>query len=160
MGTLSKLALFLVFLSAAIIFIRHSSLALRPALPGNMPAQSSFLQTGFNLQVNEPEGEWVACGQDAEQNTNFCRVSDARGIIVYQGDFLPLRAQGPLPTDQLEVATLRDAKFWVKSPSQAAPIPVIPLRNGQVLVPAGDREALVDRWATHSEEFQSIASGQ
>ena len=92
MGTLTKLAVSVVVVSAAVVFVRHSATALRPSLPRDMPSQSRFLQTGFNLQVNEPEGEWVACGQDADQQTNFCRISDAHGIIVFQGR-LPARAQ-------------------------------------------------------------------
>ena len=37
-------------------------------------------------------------------------------------------------------------------PAEQSLVPVIPLADGQILVPAHDRLALIERWAKHPDE--------
>lgn len=122
-----------------------------------MPANSYFLQSGYNLQRNEPIGQWIACRPDPGQGADLCRVTDHTGQVIFQGDYLPLHGAEALPAEELQVATgevLND--LWVRGPAESGPVPVIPLANGKILVPAADADALADRWARNPDELHRI----
>ena len=93
---------------------------------------------------------------DYPQQTNWCRVTDAKGDVVYEGDYLPLHGLAPLSLDNLQVGRADPDKLWVKGPVEGGPVPVIPLVSGDVLVPAADREALATRWAQNPAELQAL----
>ena len=137
--------------------VRHGGMSMRPALPADMPAQASFLQSGYDISRLEPRGSWIACGTDHRQETNWCRVTDARGDVVYEGDYLPLHGQAPLPLEKIELSRADPDKLWITGPVEGGPVPVFPLANGNVLVPAADRDALATRWAQNPSELRAIA---
>ena len=85
--------------------------------------------------------------------SDWCRVTDQKGIVLYQGDFLPTASTtSPVGNDQLKVSSRRiRSKMWVHGPVEGGPVPAIPLTNGTVLVPASDRYALLQRWANDSD---------
>jgi hypothetical protein len=156
MRTSNKFAVVLLFVVGTILILRHANLAIQPALPSDMPRGAHFIPVGYDLQHLEPKGDWIACSTDTERNTDFCRVTDAIGEVVYQGDFMPFGSSVPLPADQLQVARINVEHLWVQGPAEAGPVPVIPLLNGQVLVPADDSEALADRWMNNPLELRQI----
>jgi len=122
-----------------------------------MPANAQFLQSGFDVAKNEPEGEWVACRSDAAQNANFCRVTDPHGIVIYQGDFVSVSASQPVPDRDLKVSSREEEKnLWIDGPTEKGPVPVIPLANGQVLTPIADQPALAARWSNDPDELQRL----
>jgi hypothetical protein len=156
MRTSNKLAAVLLFVVGTILILRHANLAIQPALPRDMPRGADFVPVGYDLQHLEPKGVWIACSTDTERNADFCRVTDATGEVVYQGDFMPLGSFTPLPADQLQVARINVEHLWIQGPAEAGPVPVIPLRNGAVLVPEADSEALADRWLNNPLELRQI----
>jgi hypothetical protein len=156
MRTSNKAAVILLSVVGTILILRHANLAIQPALPRDMPRGADFVPVGYDLQHLESRGEWIACSTDTAQNADFCRVTDARGEVVYQGDFMPLGSFTPLPADQLQVARINAEHLWVQGPAENGPVPAIPLLNGAVLVPADDSEALADRWINNPLELRQI----
>ena len=150
--------LILVALVAITFLVRHGMMAMRPSRPSDMPADSTFVQSGYDIGRNEFQGNWVACGADREQQTNWCRVTDNRGDVLFQGDFVPLTGGSAVSPQALIVGTVQPEKLWVHGPAEDAPVPVIPLAGGTLLVPVADREALSDRWSSHPEEFAGLAA--
>lgn len=159
MSIFTKLFLFLFAIAASGMVLSHGLTALDADLPGDMPANSRFVQTGYDLLKNEPKGEWVACRAYAASNADYCRVTDAKGIVVYQGSFVLSRTASAATDDQLNIAPANTRFLWVNGPVEGAPVPVIPLGNGDLLVPAADRDALVDRWSSNPEELHQIQGG-
>ena len=152
----NKIAFVLLAVIAAFLLIRHAGMAVQPALPKDMPAGAHFVESGYDLQHNEAKGDWIACSTDSAQNADFCRVTDAQGEVVYQGDFLPFNSEQPIPADQLQVARISADHLWIQGPAESGPVPVIRLVNGAVLVPAADSEALADRWNSNPAELRHI----
>ena len=157
MNALTKVLLFLCAVFATVLLIRHGDRALHASTPQDMPADSRFFQTSFDVRRNEAKGEWIACRVDAATASDWCRVTDARGIVVFEGDFTPLSRPTPLPNSQLKVAVQPGAnRLWVEGPAESAPVPVIPLESGDWLVPSQDRDALLDRWASNPQELRQL----
>ena len=126
------------------------------AVPKDMPSNAKFLQSGFEVSTNEPLGNWVACSLHPAESVDWCRVTDQKGTVVYQGDFLPVNSTQPLPDAELIVMSANPKKIWVHGPVEDGPVPAIPLTSGSVLVPASDRYALMQRWASDSTEYDSV----
>jgi hypothetical protein len=158
MNTSSRLAVALLVSVGLVVAVKQGATALRPALPKDMPVGSHFIQSGYDLQRNEPTGDWIACSADAEQNADFCRVTDAHGNVIFQGDFLPVNSSRPVPAENLRFAAEDPRHLWVKGPVEQGPVPVIPLANGQLLVPAADSGPLADRWARDPDELTRLAT--
>jgi len=138
------------------LLMRHANQATHASLPSDMPAGSQFVQSGYDVTRNEPTGDWVACRLDEGRDADFCRVTDARGDVVFQGDFLPMRGFEPVSSADLKMGALDAQRLWVQGPSEEGPIPVIALANGKVLVPAADNVALADRWDRDPDERQRV----
>ncbi len=155
MSAFTKGVLCIVAIVGGYFLIVHGTRALNASLPKDMPRDADFIQTGYDLDHNEAKGQWIACRDDHENNNDFCRVTDPRGTVVYQGAFEPFDYPAALPNDQLRVAT-RFSNIWVNGPSEHGPVPVIPLRNGKLLVPVQDRDALADRWSHNPEELRQL----
>jgi hypothetical protein len=83
---------------------------------------------------------------------HLCRVTDPQGLVIYQGEFLPVDGSPPLSPDQLRVATSGNANIWVEGPFGEGPLPAIPLANGRVLVPGADAYALAARWRQNPDD--------
>jgi hypothetical protein len=149
-----------VFIACGVVLlVRHARTEMQVAVPRDMPQNAKFLQSGFDVNTNEPLGNWVACTLHDADGSDWCRVTDQKGIVLYQGDFLPTATTSPVGNDQLKVSTIDPKKMWVHGPVEGGPVPAIPLTNGAVLVPASDRYALLQRWASDSAEFDIIREG-
>jgi hypothetical protein len=134
----------------------RANLALMPALPSDMPANSRFMLTGYDLDHNESRGEWVACHPDGGVGESFCRVSDARGTVIYQGNFLPVRDLTKASASPLAGEAETGELLWLKGPTEGMPIPAIPMSDGSVLIPRDDRDALLDRWRRFPEDWKRL----
>ncbi len=156
----NQVIVFVLAVAGIFLVVRHGDMASHPALPTDMPRGSNFVPSGYDVSRLEAKGQWVACSTDTAQNTDFCRVTDTRGNVVYQGDFLPLRSAEPLPADALKVASIKADRMWVEGPAEKGPVPVIPLANGALLVPAADNLALADRWQSNPAELKRIAGSE
>jgi hypothetical protein len=160
MRTSNKLAVTLLAVVGTILILSHANTAIHPTLPTDMPRGADFVPVGYDLSHLEAKGDWIACSTDTAQNADFCRITDARGEVVYQGDFMPLGGVEPVPANQLQVARINAEHLWVKGPAEGGPVPVIPLLNGEVLVPADDSEALADRWVNNPLELRQIQGAE
>jgi len=156
MTTAQRVAGFFFVTVAVILTIRHGAAALRPALPKDMPRDSQFVVSGYDLLHNEPKGDWIVCRPDLSEGANFCRVTDSHGMVIFQGDFLPVAGSRPVSQANLRVASADLDHIFVRGPAEGGLVPVIPLVDGQLLVPAADSIALADRWAKDPAERQRI----
>ncbi len=160
MTVTTKLVLSLFITAGTVMAVRHGADALKPVIPRDMPANSYFMQEGYDVERNEPTGDWIACRLDSTQNVDYCRVTDAHGNVIYQGDFLPVNGGAPLPASELKFALAADEKIWVTGPAEGSPVPILPLADGNILVPANDSYALANRWSNDPEELQRIQGEQ
>ncbi len=156
MNAITKTLLLVVAIFAGYFLVVHGDRALSASLPKDMPRDADFIQTGYDIDHNEARGQWIACRDNHEERNDFCRVTDARGTVVYQGAFAPYDYPNSLPNDQLKISSTA-SNIWVTGPAESGPIPVIPLQNGKLLVPLQDREALADRWSRNPTELHQIA---
>jgi hypothetical protein len=126
-----------------------------PARPDDMPEHSQFLPTGYDLEHNERQGTWVSCEPGEDTVDKQCRVTDTHGTVIFEGDFLPVRDVGSPSTSAS--AQLAPTKLgWVTGPVEGSPVPLIALTDGSLLVPRDDRDALIDRWNAHPDEWQKL----
>ena len=121
----SKIVLFALVLCAVILAVRHGGSAMQASLPKDMPENAHFLQSGYDINTNEAKGNWIACRVDAEQGVNWCRVTDAHGMVVFEGNYLPIDSSSPVPESELKIAA-------------DSPVQVVGERAGGVLAGAGD----------------------
>lgn len=156
MTGLKKACLAGIVLGVGVLGVRHASSALEASTPADMPADSQFLASGYDVEHNERQGDWVACRLDAAQGTDWCRVTDEVGHVVYQGAYLPVDSSVALAADQLQVIPVDPSRLWVTSPARQSPVPVLPLRSGKVLVPAEDEYALAQRWRADPREYNRV----
>ena len=153
----TKAVLFCCVALVVVTLILHGNQALDPALPKDMPADSRFMPSGYDLEHNERKGYWVACQPDGTGG-NFCRVTDAHGMVIFQGGFLPVK--GAQSVTEAGSTPAPGKLQWVDGPSEGAQVPIIPMSDGSVLVPRDDRDALLDRWNQHPEEWQRLEAPQ
>jgi len=145
----------LVLLAAGLFY--RANFSLDPSRPDNMPENSRFIPTGYDLEHNERKGTWVSCDSGSGAGDKLCRVTDPHGVVIFQGNFLPVRESGSLPGNGSEA--LAESKLgWVNGPLERSPVPVIPMTDGSMLVPRDDRDALIDRWNAHPDEWKKLRS--
>jgi hypothetical protein len=156
--TTQRRILYTVLLTGIIVILAlHGMTALQPALPPDMPTSSSFIQSGFNVARSEPLGNWISCREDADRSADSCRVTDNKGIVIFQGEFLSMSRSSSVPNSELKVANRTEARnLWIQGPSFTGPIPVIPLTNGDLLIPAEDSQVLRDRWNHDPDELSRL----
>ena len=157
MSVTSKLIVSCFAVLGVVLLVRHGASALTPAVPQGMP-NAVFIPAGYNPADNEMKGEWIACNNHPEEGTVHCRVTDGQGTVIFQGEFLPLDGSPAMPSDQLRIATSGKADIWVEGPTEAGPVPVIPLANGELLVPSDDVYALTVRWRDNPDELRRLSS--
>jgi hypothetical protein len=158
MKACGQFLLTVVTLVALFVLITRGDRVLEASVPPDMPADARFLVSGYNVDQNERQGNWVACTLDSANNTNWCRVTDAHGSVVFEGAYLPLPGSEPIPAAKLRIANVNPRRMWVLGPSERLPVPVIALEDGTLLVPASDREALIARWQEQPEEFARVTA--
>ncbi len=124
-----------------------------------MPDNSRFIPTGYDLDHNERKGAWISCTPGDGVGDSFCRVADAHGMVIFQGDFLPVRSSGSQPSNG-RAGLAQTALGWVTGPAEGSPVPVIPMTDGSKLVPRDDRDALIDRWNANPDEWRKLQSAE
>src|SRR5450432_3134671 len=127
MKTSTKVASSIVFILAVVLLVRHGDRALHPAVPRDMPSDSHFVMSSYDLQRNEFKGNWVACSAYVDQSADFCRVTDSHGAVIYQGEFLPLQGDRAVLRANLRFAAVDPKNLFVRGPAEYGPVPVIPL---------------------------------
>jgi len=157
MTAITKLVVSCFVVAGTVLAFRHGANALQATLPGDMPANAQFVQSGYDIARNEPKGEWIACRSDTGEDANFCRVTDPHGMVIYEGDFLPVYGMDPVPDSKLKVATNEEEKeLWIDGPTADGPVPLIPLADGDVLAPIGDASSLASRWSNDPAALRRV----
>jgi hypothetical protein len=117
-----------------------------PARPRNLSPHSVFYATGYNLSNNEDRGFWLDCSSTELTEVHRCSVARETGQVIMVSNF-------DVVTDRRYYASLlksglmkSDELYWVISPTTSAPVPIIPLADGNLLVPSNDRDELVSGW--------------
>ena len=159
MSTGTKAVLFCCIALLAVGLFYRANIALDPARPKDMPENSRFIPTGYDLEHNERKGTWVSCSSGDGLSDMFCRVTDSHGTVIFQGDFLPVRGAGS-STSSSGATLAKSSLGWVDGPFEGSPVPVIPMTDGSMLVPRDDRDALIDRWNAHPDEWQKLQSAE
>ena len=119
-----------------------------PKRPSNVPAEAVFAW-GLGVGLPAPKrGYWVNCWFDSKQDVDQCRVSGVNGKLIFEGVFLAYQGQSPISESDLVIdpeATNRngeaeivevDANSQESSRSGFQVVPLVFLRNGNVLIPA------------------------
>ncbi|MFZ3215490.1 MAG: hypothetical protein WA192_05450 [Candidatus Acidiferrales bacterium] len=122
-----------------------------PRHPSNVPSTAAYFP-GLALGLPAPKhGAWVSCWYDAGQSVDRCRIFSVDGVVIYEGVFVPYKGQVAVPQGDL----LIDSQVMAKAQEQvevnaAAPnstvklwafVPLVFLRNGQILIPAQSYES-------------------
>lgn len=156
MSLASKSAVVVLAVFGCVLAV-HARTALHAAVPKDMPQDSQFLQSNFTVATDEAQGNWIACRLEQAETADWCRVTDQNGMVVFEGEFLPVSSGNPLPTSEIKVTSAaRPRNLWIQGPAEGGPVPAIPLVNGDVLVPAADRYPLQQRWAGDPREYNAI----
>ena len=158
MGSSTKVILLLCIAAVVGSLVYRADSSLNPALPKDMPSDSRFLQTGYDLSRNERRGQWVACHGAGSAGT-ACRITDSNGIVIFEGEFLAVRNAKADEGDAEDTTPASGTLSWVNGPVEGTPVPLIPMSDGSFLVPLADRGPLLDRWNQHPEEWRTIAQG-
>ncbi len=110
---------------------------IEPKRPGNISGDAVFipsLPTAFPVSRT---GDWVNCWFDREKAVDLCRVADAGGRLLYEGAFLPYEGRAPVPEQDMMIDSETTNKGWFQRAVWVGGelVPVVTLRNGQVLIP-------------------------
>jgi hypothetical protein len=107
-----------------------------PGRPKGAPSNSVFLSAPHVGLPAPRRGWWLACTNQAQHNR--CEISDIDGNLEYEGEFIPYERKEAIPADQLTIDTVKtgEHKVWVGK----ALVPLVYLRNGEVLIPANKYE--------------------
>jgi hypothetical protein len=108
-----------------------------PGRPKNVAANAVFLWAPYVGLPAPRRGWWLACWKSIE-GPDRCRLSDINGGTEYEGEFVPYGRKPALPTDQMRINAdkTREQKLWVGE----ALVPLVYLRNGDVLIPVDKYE--------------------
>jgi hypothetical protein len=124
--------------------------------PPDTPKDAAFIFTGTDFAHLHARGEWISCHLDTRLKADACRITNESGTTIFEGLFLPVGKTQPAPDTRLHVATFNPAKQWVHGPIEHFPIPVIPLTDGTILVPADDAKPLADLWKTDTHDLDGL----
>jgi len=117
-----------------------------PKRPASVPATAGYCGGLATTFPGSKRGEWVNCWFDSEQNADRCRVTFVNGRLLYEGVYLPYQRQTPIPQGELLIDSMTmnraqeqvevDASSGESSEPGLQVVPLVYLRNGEVLIPA------------------------
>lgn len=95
-----------------------------PKLPGNLRANSVWVEGSPAPFVFTPRGVWVSCWLDTQRNVDRCQFADYEGKLGYEGDYTTCDNQSPMPDERLRLQNKNQAVVRVF------------LQDGTMLIPA------------------------
>jgi hypothetical protein len=119
-----------------------------PNPPEGLPPNSVFLWAPHVGLPGAKRGWWLTCSERSGQD--HCKITETNGTLEYEGEFIPYYQKGPVPKNDLDIDALKSGehKLWV----EGALVPLIVLKNGEILIPAvkyEDGRRLLDQVARH-----------
>ena len=136
---------FLILFCVAFIALMLLPMAMRahrgfePIPPTGMPASAVWLHEGVSMASSDPKGLWASCWYVEDRDSDRCKVVDYQGVLEYEGDYLPSNSQRPLRDDALHIQSVPPSTLWVWGRVEDQPVPVLPLKNGLIMVPSLDQ---------------------
>lgn len=106
-----------------------------PSRPKGVPGSAVFLwapPVGFPGLPRR--GWWLSCWVQGERD--HCSLSDINGNAEYQGDFLRYGDKRSLTQDELQIDSEKTADIETKLWNGNVFVPIVFLRNGEILIPA------------------------
>jgi hypothetical protein len=150
---------FTVILACGFAYLSHYIAVNKPGAPPDMPKDAHFIAGNFDYMRMRTKGEWVSCHSDVKSPTDWCRIANQSGDIIFEGRFLPVGKDKPLPDSQIRIAPYNIDHHMVTGPVESFEVPVIPLESGTLLVPATDAKPLAVRWKAHPDELTALNAG-
>ena len=105
-----------------------------PARPKTLPATAIWVRTPPTPLEFSPQGDWLACWLNKARNSDYCRVTDYRGKLEFEGDFSPISGLNPVPDSDLRLKN-GTGDLWAWSDQDKRSVPVAYLQDGTILVP-------------------------
>lgn len=107
-----------------------------PSRPTGVSANAVFLWAPYVGLPGARRGWWLGCWEEGAHNR--CKLNSIDGRVEYEGDFVPYGHEGLISRSQLTIdaAKTREHKLWVGN----ALVPLVYLKNGEILIPASKYE--------------------
>lgn len=148
MGLPKKLAIALasvVGFLAIVVIGAYWWASVPPKRPKSVPPTAAYYP-GLALPFQaHKHGEWVNCWFDPKQGVDWCRVTFVDGRLLYEGVFFSYQRHVAVPQGELlidpEVMSNAQEQVEVDASSQESSspglqvVPLVYLRNGEVLIP-------------------------
>ena len=150
------LILFTLATILGIAYLHQIGQLLGASIPDGAPSDSEMKALAASHNAARFHVESIACHEETARKTDWCQVTDKQGTVLFKGDFLPVGSVHRAPQSQLQIGPFDTLHGWVHGPSELVQVPVIPLTNGTLLVPADDTYQLKKRWASHPEELAEV----
>lgn len=152
-------SIFTIILACGFAYLSHYLAVAHTGVPPTMPKDAKFIAANFDYLKLRTRGEWVSCHTDVKSPTDWCRIANQSGDVIFEGKFLPVGKDKPLPDNQIRIASYNIDRHMVTGPTETFSVPVIPLEGGTLLVPATDAKPLAVRWKAHPDELVSLNEG-
>lgn len=103
-----------------------------PRKPAEVSPDAVFLWAPYVGLPAPKRGWWLVCWEEAGHD--WCKLSGIKGEAEYQGEFVSYPHKRLIPADQLKIdpTMTREHKIWVGD----ALVPLVYLKNGEILIPA------------------------
>lgn len=126
----------LVAVFVAVIVGAYKWANMEPKRPRAVSPNAVFLWAPYVGFPGPRRGWWMVCWED--NRLDYCRLSSIDGQTEYEGQFVPYGSKNLIPAIALGIdpAKTREHKVWVGQ----ALVPLVYLKNGEILVPASKRE--------------------
>jgi hypothetical protein len=104
-----------------------------PKRPRFMPVNSVWIDA-LSLPISWHRGSWFGCGVSSSGTTNYCRLVDAEGPLVFGSEYLPCSSRSPI--DERNIHLLpppHGASMWLFGEGNEGVIGF--LADGDILLP-------------------------
>lgn len=105
-----------------------------PDRPAKLSASAVWRPTPTESIRLFPHGDWIDCRQEGKWDR--CILTDASGNLEYEGKFIPIPENAPMPEVRLLPTDSDTISPWMWSNHANRLVPMIHLENETVLVPA------------------------
>ncbi len=107
-----------------------------PQRPQGVSPNALHLEPNNAGSTLHKKGYWLDCWFDRDANLDRCRLTDAKGITLFEDVFAPCVAQPPFPQSELALDARWTGRTWIQSQDKRVNVPVVYLtKYRQILLP-------------------------